>query len=84
MREKTNITKPVYRYRTDSGQPTCVWDWDEDEVCEHYQDNGIMPPHCGWCGPGENNRLYLDSADWGRVIPCDGCPLWAPEVEVLP
>ncbi len=74
-REKTNITKPVYRYRTDSGAPTCVWDWDIDEVCEHYANDG---PYC------RQQKIAITCTSDGRVIPCDGCPLWLPEVEAMP
>jgi len=78
-REKTNITKPVYRYRTDAGFPTCVWSWDDDEICEHYMEH---TSRCGWCEVGL--VVVEDGDDEGRVIPCDGCPLWLPEVEVIP
>ena len=75
MKEKTTLTKPIYRYRTDSGSPTCAWDWGHDEVCEHYHDGNEYCQLLAGCA-------VYDAEEDGRVIPLASCPFWADDVEV--
>ena len=70
MREKIRMISE--RYRSDNNTPSCVWDWDENEVCQYYE----IPGRCTLLDrrvPGCNDV----------APPLDGCPFWADDVEVI-
>lgn len=76
---KEIVQLDVIRYRDTNGNPTCIADLQNDEVCDFLRAFNVGKRYCcHWDKPSYLSRPILARGDdgSGSLIPIDACPLW--------